>query len=219
MPAARISIGIAGDHKAVRQAFKFYLSQHEDLHFILEAETGNELINKLSGNKPEILLLDIKMSGQNGLEVLKIISEMYPEIKVLIMSAFTDEIYVAQCLHYGIYGYLTKSVDIKEVVKAIYKVHNNEVYLTSVLSEQLLKQYLIANQKKTGNGLPVFGLDEIRILNLLKEERTTEEISSIMNLSKRSIEMKRDKMREKANAKTVGGLILYALKRGIIELN
>lgn len=214
-----ISIGIADDHKAVRQAIKFFLSQENDFQFVIEAETGAELINKLSRSQPEILLLDIKMPGRNGIEVLKIVSELYPEIKILILSAFADDVCIAQCLHYGIYGYLTKSLDINEIVKAIHKVHNNEIYVTTVLSDQVFKQYLKANQKRTGNCLPEFGEDEIKILNLLKEERTTGEISSIMNLSKRSIEMKRDKMREKANVKTIGGLILYALKRGMIEIN
>jgi FixJ family two-component response regulator len=71
--------------------------------------------------------------------------------------------------------------------------------------------------KQTQNLLPDFSTEEMKILNFLKEEKTTEEISILMNLSKRSIELKRDKMRGKANSKTVGGLLLYALKRGILE--
>jgi DNA-binding NarL/FixJ family response regulator len=217
MTSQVIQIGIADDHKSMCQALKCALSRENSISVVLEAENGDDLIRKLSYCNPDILLLDIKMPQRNGIDALKIIYDSYPEIKVLILSAFIDEIYVAQCLQYGIYGYLTKSMDIGEIVKAIHLASRNEMFLTNLLSNGLAKKYLISNHKKTEKSLPDFSNDEIRILSLLTEEKTTEEISEIMNFSKRSIEQKRDKMKEKANVKTIGGLLLYALKRGIID--
>jgi DNA-binding NarL/FixJ family response regulator len=186
---------------------------------MFEASNGIELISKLKDYTPDIILLDIQMPGCNGLECLKIIYQEYPELKVIMLSQFLDAVYVATCLEYGIYGYLTKSTDLSEVINAIKKACSNEVYLTNLISNQLIKKYLISFKRKVDYILPQFTVEEIEILTLLREERSTEEISHIMNLSKRSIELKREKMKAKANTKTIGGLLIYALKRGIITFD
>ena len=178
-----ISIAIADDHKAVRQAFKYFLSLDESLHFVFEAENGNELINQLGYHKPDILLLDIKMPDRDGLDALKFIYNNYPEIKVLMLSAFTDDVYVEQCLQFGIRGYLTKTMDIQEIAGAIKKVFKNEVYLNNLMSSQLYAKYLSSFRKDSIPSLPQFTEEEIKILNYLKDEKTTEYISQIMNLS------------------------------------
>lgn len=112
--------------------------------------------------------------------------------------------------------YLTKSMDIEDIIQTVNLAYNNEVYFKNLPNSPFLKKYLIKH-KKSGNVLPIFSLEEIQILNLLKSERSTMEISTIMNLSKRSIEIKRDRMREKICIKTVGALLLYAFKTGLID--
>jgi DNA-binding NarL/FixJ family response regulator len=212
-----IRIAIADDHKLVRQAIKNALSLESSLCIIFDAEHGEDLMTKLAHNHIDILLLDIKMPKLNGLEALKLIYEKYPAVKVIILSAFMDDVYVAHCLNYGIYAYLTKSMGIEEMVLAITLAHKNETYLNNLMATRLYKNYLNSFHKNSNNLLPPFSSDEIKILNLLTEEKTTKEISRIMNVSQKTVELKRDKMREKANKKTVAGLLLYALKRGIVD--
>ena len=124
------------------------------------------------------------MPRLSGIEALKIVSEKYPDVRVLIFSGMQDDFYV--------------------------------VYSTNLLNNALYRKYLVEHRKKQ-QILPSFTNEEVQILDLMKEERTTEEISSLLHLSKRSIEVKRDKMRQKVNAKTNGGLLLYAFKRGLIQ--
>lgn len=212
-----IRLGIADDHKSVRQAYIHVLSKIASISIVLEADNGNDLINKIPACNPEVILLDLKMPKGDGLEALKFIHENYPEIRILVISAYIDEVYVGECLRYGIYGYLTKEMDISEIVNAIFKAHSNEMFVTNLMGNQLLRRYLHSFNRKVANILPEFTIEEIRILKLLSQERTTQEISSILNLSKRSIELKKDKMREKAGVKTIGGLLLYGSKRGFIE--
>ena len=213
----RIKIAIADDHKLVRQAITLGLTGNARISIVLESENAIDLISHIPKYEPEIVLLDIKMPDMNGIEALKVIADKYPDIKVIMISAFLDEIYIAQCLEYGIYGYLSKSMGISEIANAIYAASENRVYLNNLIGNRLVKKYLMSLNKQTQKLLPDFSIEELKILNLLKEEKTTEEISMLMNQSKRSIELKRDKMRCKANSKTVGGLLLYALKRGILE--
>lgn len=212
-----IKVAIADDHKLIRQAIIFGLTGDSYISIVLETENATELINNIPKYNPDIVLLDIKMPGMNGIEALKIISDKYPEIKVIMISAFLDEVYIAQCLEYGIYGYLSKTMGICEIVKAIKEAFENRMYLTNLIENRMVKKYLMSFNKKTETLLPDFSNEELKILNLLKQEKTTGEISILMNQSRRSIELKRDKMRGKANSKTIGGLLIYALKRGILE--
>jgi DNA-binding NarL/FixJ family response regulator len=217
MSSKTITLGIADDHQAVRQAFKSAFSSYSNLSILFEASNGVLLMHELKIRQPDILLLDIKMPEANGIEALKIIYEKYPQVRVLILTAFLDEVYVGECLKYGINGYLTKTMDLQEILKAIQLASNNEVYYTNLLTNANLKSYLVRYGKNLSTTLPDFSQEEIRIIELLQAEKTTEEIATIMQLSKRSIEMKRDKMKEKAHVKTIGGLLLYCLKRGLIE--
>jgi len=217
MSTPTIKIALADDHTAVRQAFEKALSVYDDLSVIFIAENGADLLDKLSHSQPDVLLLDINMPRLSGIEALKIIHTHYPDTRILILTAFSDEVYVAQCLEYGINGFLTKTMDIADIVRAIKAAYNNEVFYTNLLDNPLLKHYVLKRKKSVANLLPDFTTEELKILNLLSEEKNTEEISDRMNLSKRSVELKRDRMRQKANVKTVGGLLLYALKRNLIQ--
>jgi DNA-binding NarL/FixJ family response regulator len=212
-----IKVAIADDHKLVREAITLGLANEPYISIVLETEGALELIDNIPKYNPEIVLLDIKMPGMNGIEALKIISVKYPDVKVIVISAFLDEVYVAQCLEFGIYGFLAKSTGVAEIAKAINEASQNKIYLNNLIENRVIKRYLMSFNKKTQNLLPDFSAEELKILNLMKEEKTTEEISILMNLSKRSIELKRDKMRDKTNSKTVAGLLLYAFKRGILE--
>jgi DNA-binding NarL/FixJ family response regulator len=213
----KIRIAIADDHKGMRRALTSLLEQDGSLSFIFEADDGQDLLIKLAVEQPEVLLLDIKMPKLNGIEALKVISKEFPEIRILMLSTYIDEVYVIQCLEYGINGYLTKDMEITELHTAINLSYRNEVYFSNLLTYSFMKSYAATYQKRNYNLLPSFSADEIKILKFLTEEKSVEEISSLINVSKRTVELKRDKMREKANVKTIAGLLLYAYKRGIID--
>ena len=211
-----ITIAIADDHTAVRRCFISTLSKEPGLEFIAEAGNGQDLLDSVRQKQPDIILLDIKMPGLNGIEVLKILHLDYPKIRVLILSAFLDVTYVARCLELGINGYLTKFMEIEDVVIAIKLAYQNKVYFTNLMTDSILRNYILRH-KKNSDLITYFTDEEVIILKYLQKEITTEEISSLMHLSKRSIEIKRDKMREKVGARTIAGLLLYAFKIGVID--
>jgi DNA-binding NarL/FixJ family response regulator len=212
-----IRLALVDDHRSVRQAFRIALSQYNNLQVIFEAENGQELITRLAVQQPDVILLDLKMSKMSGLESLKIINREYSNVRVLILSAFLDQIYVSQCLEHGINGYLTKSMDLHEIINAIEQAYKNEVYYTNLLRDVYFKKYIRHFHKNEIVNLPIFSSEELQIIRLIGKEKTTEEISEILFLSKRSIEIKREKIKEKANVKTIGGLMVYSLKRGFID--
>jgi DNA-binding NarL/FixJ family response regulator len=211
------SVAIADDHKTFRQALVLALSPIQDFRFVIEADNGRQLLSMILEAKPDVILLDIHMPEMNGIETLKLIKNHHPDVRVLMLSAFQDEIFILQCLQYGINGYLTKSMEVSEVSRAIKAAYRNEIYYSNCLNNAFMRNYALKHGKTDEYDLPIFTNEEIRILEFLRDEVPTEDISKQMCMSKRSIEIKRDKMREKAKTRTVSGLILYALKRGLLQ--
>jgi DNA-binding NarL/FixJ family response regulator len=214
-----IKVAIADDHRTLRQSLRHTLTLNALIKITIEASNGRELIAGITKDQPDVVLLDIKMPEMDGIQALKIIYHQFPHVRVLMLSAFLDEVYVTECLKFGINGYLTKDMNISEVAKAIELAYKNEVYFTNLLGNTYLKNYIFQHNKKGQLSMPEFSEEEVRILELILLEKTTEEVARTLCLSKRSIELKREKMKEKANVKTTTGLILYCIKRGIIEMS
>jgi DNA-binding NarL/FixJ family response regulator len=212
----QIKIGLVDDHVCFRQALKITLLQFEHLTILFEAGNGNELFDRLTTLSPDVILLDIFMPEIGGLEVLKILSARFPKIKVVMLTCTMDETYVLEALNFGVNGFLTKYQEIREIVKAIETAYRDEVYVSNLMVNGFLRKYVLEYNKKSFTTAPKFSLEEIRIMKLLSMEKSINEISSDLHLSKRSIELKRDKIKEKANVKTTAGLLLYAFKRGLL---
>lgn len=200
-----------------RQTIGLALSQFSFIDIIFEAENGIQLLSLLENQKPDVLLLDIKMPLLDGLKALEVIFKRYPEIRVLILSAFVEEAYVTRALELGVNGYLTKNMDINEIVNAVQLASDNEVFHTNLLTNTYFKNYIVNFKKKFIEKRPNFSLQEIQIVELLKEEKTVEEIAKLMCLSRRCIELKLNKMKDKLNVSTIGGLLLCCYKIGIIS--
>lgn len=218
MNSKLITLAIADDHTLFRQCLVNTLQlADKNLSIIFEAENGSILLEKLSRHQPDVLLLDMKMPELNGINALKTIYEKYPTVRVLVLSAFLDEIYVAQCLEFGINGYLTKHMGIEEIIKAIYTAHNNEIFISNIINNALLKNYFSKYNKNAETLLPQFSNQEILILNQLKLGKSLDEISKGLFLSRRSVELKINRMKEKAGTRTTISLVFHAHQRNLLD--
>lgn len=184
---------------------------------VCSVEDGRSLVTALATTNIDVVLLDIKMPYMSGIEVLSHIYEKYPNVKVIILSCFEDDIYIGECLQYGINAYLTKNCELSELIKAVKLAEANEVYFSRHMMNGCAKKYIAGHRKRVSDMLPNFSLEEIKIVQLLKNEYTTDEIASSMGLSRRSIEIKIDKIKERTNIKSKIGIALYFIKRGLIE--
>jgi DNA-binding NarL/FixJ family response regulator len=212
-----ISIALADDHSALRQAFKVVFNNTGYISVIFDVGSGRELLLNLKTQQPNVLLLDLKMPEINGIMALAEIYNNYPSVHVLMFSAYIDEVYVSQCMRYGINGFLSKSMDLSEIIYAIKAASRNELYFNNLLNIAYLKKYIFQYKKHIAQEMPAFTIEEINILELLKMEKSTKEISAELNISTRSVELKKDKMREKSNTKTISGLLIYSIRRGLID--
>jgi DNA-binding NarL/FixJ family response regulator len=213
-----IKLGIVDDHTLFRQGIAGLLSKQPGLKVVFEAANGEELMEKLSGPKkdlPNVLLMDVQMPGMNGIEATKMVSLKYPKIKVIALTMYDNEQVIFQLLENGACGFLVKSADVSSVIEAIVSVHTKGYYLNDQTSAVMMKG---AMRKKAVPLNTVLSPKETEILKIICNEHTNKEIGEMMSLSHRTIEAHKLKIQEKVGARSVVGMVLYAMNNRLIEL-
>jgi DNA-binding NarL/FixJ family response regulator len=220
MASNLIKIAIADDHKIFRDGIKMALSNKENLKILWEAEDGRDMMHKIEIKMPDVLLMDIRMPEIDGINAIQILRKEYQAVKIIVLTMYDDHQMISKMMEMGANAYLTKTTDPEEIYEAILTCMNEDFYFNDLVNAAVMGKLM---QKKSvrqiyGDSLPVtFSEKEIKILQLLSEDKTTEEISKQIFLSPRTIETIRQNMKSKVNAKTIGGLIMYAMRNKLIE--
>lgn len=220
MTDQQIRVAIADDHKIFRDGIRMALKDKEFLKIVWEAEDGKDLMHKLKIKLPDVILMDIRMPEIDGINAISIIRKEFESIKIIILTMYDDQEMITKMMEMGANAYLTKTTDPEEIYQAILTCMNDDFYFNDLVNKAFKGRLM---QKKGvrqnyGAHAPVnFNEKEVKILQLLAEDKTTEEISKIIFLSPRTIETIRQNMKNKANTKTIGGLIMYAMRNKIIE--
>jgi len=211
-----IKVGIADDHKIFRKGVILSLRQYTNLSFIIEAENGDDLLEKLSTEMPDVVLVDLRMPGKDGIETTKAVSKLYPNIKILILTMYEDERFVSHLMENGANGYLLKNADPSEIRKAIVEVMIKGYYLNNFVNRVLLK-------KSTNKSIPslnseiVMSEKEKEVIQLLCREYTAAEIAAKMEISARTVESIKDRLMERFGTKNTAGLVFFAVKNNLID--
>ncbi|MBD0376195.1 MAG: response regulator transcription factor [Flavisolibacter sp.] len=213
-----IKVAIADDHALFRTGVKTSLMMHNDIQMIAEAENGMQLLNLLRHLKPDIVLLDIQMPVMDGLTTLPEIKKLYPDIKVIMLSMHNDHSVITRMMELGANSYLTKDSDSEVIYQAIKTCYEDEFYFNDLTNKALLNGLRNKSTQETAHDTDVQLTEkEITILRLMCEEKSTKEIADIVDLSPRTVEAIRDRLKAKTGAKSMAGLIMYAVKSGIVE--
>ncbi|MBS1924805.1 MAG: response regulator transcription factor [Bacteroidetes bacterium] len=216
----QIKIAIADDHKIFRDGIKMALSDKPNLKMLWEAEDGKDMIHKIGIKKPDVLLMDIRMPEIDGINAIQLIRKEHEDIRIIVLSMYDDQQMISKMMEMGANAFLPKTTDPQEIYEAIISCVKEDFYFNDLVNKAFKGRLM---QKKGvrqnyGAHAPVnFNEKEVKILQLLAEDKTTEEISKIIFLSPRTIETIRQNMKNKANTKTIGGLIMYAMRNKIIE--
>ncbi|MEP6675998.1 MAG: response regulator transcription factor [Ferruginibacter sp.] len=215
-----IKIAIADDHKIFRDGIKMALGSKKDLKMIWEAEDGKDMMHKIEIKKPDVLLMDIRMPEIDGINAIGLIRKSYEDIKIIVLTMYDDQQMISKMMEMGANAYLTKTTDPEEIYSAILTCMNDDFYFNDLVNKAVMGRLM---QKKNvrqhyGSNVPInFNDKELKILQLLGEDKTTDEISKIIFLSPRTIETIRQNMKTKVGAKTIGGLIMYGMRNKLIE--
>ena len=213
-----IKVVIADDHALFRAGVKTALSIKKDVELIAEADNGMQLLNLLRHLEPDVVLLDIQMPIMDGIATLPEIRKLYPNVKVIILSMHNDHSMISKLMEIGANSYLTKNSDSETIYSAIKTCYEQEFFFNELTNKALLTG--LRSRRSDSFGIPqeVSLTDkELTILKLMCEEKTTKEIADMVDISPRTVEAIRDKLKTKTGAKSMAGLVMYALKNGIIE--
>jgi DNA-binding NarL/FixJ family response regulator len=214
-----IQVIIADDHVLYRAGVKTALSSKKDIKIIAEADNGAHLLNMLKGLQPDVILLDIQMPIMGGIETLPEIKKLYPHIKVIMLTMVDEQSMITKLMELGANSYLTKTSDSEVIYEAIKTCHVNEFYFNALTNKALLNNL---RQKSTPHIKlqqedATLSEKEIKVLRLMCEEKSTREIAEAVELSPRTIEAIRDKLKTKTGAKSTAGLIMFAVKNKLLE--
>ncbi len=212
-----IKVAIADDHTLFRTGVKTSLSARKDIQMVAEAENGMQLLNLLKHIKPDVVLLDIQMPIMDGLTTLPEIKKLYPDVKVIMLSMHNDHSMITKMMEIGANSYLTKESDSETIYQAIRTCYEQEFFYNELTNKALLNG--LRTKRPMETAMPEVHLSdkEVTILKLMCEEKSTKEIADMVDLSPRTVEAIRDKLKTKTGVKSMAGLVMYAVKAGIVE--
>jgi DNA-binding NarL/FixJ family response regulator len=208
-----IRVGIVDDHSIVRSGLRQFLSEEVDLRVTGEARNGREALELARGGEVDVLLLDISMPDQSGVDALAAIKARFPQLPVLILSGFPEAQYATALLRQGASGYINKDCDPNDIATAIRTVALGRRYITPAVAE-MLADGLGGNDRPPHEDLSE---RELQVFLRLAQGQTVGQMAESMFLSVKTVSTYRTRVLEKLKLQTNSDLTYYALKNGLIQ--
>ena len=206
-----ITIFIVDDHQLFREGMKLILSGLSYVKEVIDVGSGKEYLELLDTTIPDITFMDIEMPDMNGMQTTASALSKHPQLKIVTLSMHSDAIYYRQMIQAGAKGFLVKNSDIEEVEETIRHVMAGKSYISPEIINNLLLQQ---------NETPSCNLTEreVEVLHHICKGLSNQQIAGTLNLSKRTIDKHRENILSKTNANNTAGLVMYAIREGIITL-
>ncbi len=208
-----IRVGIVDDHGIVRNGLRQFLSEEVDLRITGEARNGREALELARGGEVDVLLLDISMPDQSGVDALASIKARFPQLPVLILSGFPEAQYATAMLRQGASGYLNKDCDPNDIATAIRTVALGRRYITPAVAEMLADG--LSGDDRAPHEL--LSDRELQVFLRLAQGQTVGQMAESMFLSVKTVSTYRTRVLEKLKLQTNSDLTYYALKNGLIQ--
>jgi two-component system, NarL family, invasion response regulator UvrY len=213
-PFIMIRIAIVDDHAMVRAGLRQFLGDEIDFEVVAEAADGREALDIVRRGEVDVMLLDISMPGQSGVDALAAIRARAPALPVLMLSGFAELDYATTLLRQGASGYLNKDCEPADLVKAIRTVHRGRKYVTAAVAERL------AEGLGTGGGQPLhesLSERELQVFLRLAQGETIGHLATALCLSVKTVSTYRSRVMEKMHLASNSDLTHYALTNGLIR--
>lgn len=218
MEHSKIKIGIVDDDLLFVQLLKKYIESNGEYQVVLTSTGGNHFLNEKDTGL-DILILDLKMANGDGLEVMSALSGKESEAKIIVLSSFYRRSFMGQMLKMGAHAFLSKEIELEELLAVINTVYNTGHYFSNEQIEVMRKQF--------SNKLPEFHAfskneltdREIDVLRLVCQQLSTKEIADSLFISPKTVETHKTNLMIKTGVKNMAGLVIYAVQNNIIDAN
>lgn len=209
----KIRILLADDHAMVRQGFRMILAAQPDMEIVGEAGNGRETVELAEKLHPDVVVMDVAMPELNGIEATRRLAVSAPRTRVLALSMYKDSVYVREILRAGARGYLLKDAIDRDLLSAVRSVASGEGYLSPAVSDAVLSDY----RRHVTEPLDLLSSREREILQMIAEGKTNKEIATALKLSVYTVDSHRGRIMDKLNLHSVGELVRFALRNGLID--
>jgi DNA-binding NarL/FixJ family response regulator len=208
---------IADDHKIFAEGLKRLLQEDFDIAGLVE--DGRELVAAAEKLRPDVIVADISMPMLNGIEAVRQIKKVHPEIKVVFLTMHPDAAYAVSAFKAGASGYVLKHSAPDELITAIHEGLKGRTYVTPLIAGKLLQAYQSGSPSGIGTDLSInLSSRQREVLQLLAEGHSVKDIASILNIAVKTAEYHKYRLMEELGINTTAELIRYAVKQGIMEL-
>lgn len=215
-----LRVGIVDDHLLFRRSMTLLINSFDGMQVVVDAENGKLFLNQLQHETVDVVLLDIQMPVMDGYETCKQLLLSYPNVKILIVSQLTSRESIHKTMELGAHGYFTKNSDPNQLELALRSIHEEGYYfgqeLGSVIKEAMLWEN--KNPVEEVNRKDLFSERELQVIRMICKEMKSKEIAEKLFITIRTVESHRTHVMEKSNSKNFIGVILFALKNGILNI-
>jgi DNA-binding NarL/FixJ family response regulator len=213
----KITVLLAEDHMIVREGFRKMLELENDFTIVAEAQDGRKAVALAKKFNPDVVLMDIAMPLLNGLEAARQLHKELPAVRVVMLSAHSDDAYIESATEAGAVGFLLKQTSAHEVCRAIREVHAGKTFFGTTVTRRLNIQ-----KGTTRNGLPrtkaaTLTSREAEVLQLIAEGKANKETAAELGIGIKTVEKHREHLMEKLDIHDTAGLTRYAISAGVIE--
>ena len=210
-----IKVLLADDHSIVRAGLRRIVEESGDMEVVAEAGDGREAIQLVAKTAPDVAVIDISMPGLDGLEVIRQLQTLQPELPILVLTMHEEGQYVVRAIQAGAMGYLTKQSAPEQLVNAIRKVHDGQRYLTDDAAEALALR--IARGSDGQSALDSLSMREMQVLRRLAMGQTNREIARAYHISIKTVDTYRARLLKKLGLRNNADISRFAMQNQLIE--
>ncbi len=214
----RIRVVLADDHAVVRQGIRRFLEETEEVEVVAEAGDGKETLRLVQIHRPDVVVLDIRMPEMTGVETTRRIKAQYPEIRVLILTAYDDSPYIYALLQAGADGYVLKTASGDELVQAVRRVHRGGTALSPEIADRVVRQMMTRKPEGAVEQVEPLTTRELEVLRLAARGLTNRAIGHQLDISHRTVQGHLASIYGKLGVNSRTEAVTEALRRGWIVI-
>lgn len=214
---SKIRVIVVDDHSIVRLGLITLINDQPDMEVVGEAETTTEAVHLVEQTRPDVVLMDIRIPGEGGIEATRQIKQMYPDSKVVILTSYADDELVLNAILAGAVGYVLKQVDIYELLNAIHAAAQGDALIDTHITSRLLSRLRNAERKADEDAFHPLSSRELEVLVEIARGKTNAEIAQALKLSEKTVSNYTGTILEKLQLSRRIDLAIYAYQHHLFE--
>ena len=212
----KLRIFLAEDHKIMRAGLRLFVNEQEDMEVVGESDNGAQAVSLAVELRPDVVIMDISMPGLNGLKATQKLKELCPEVKVLILTRYTDDGYLQELLQAGVNAYVLKQSEPDELLRAVHAVVRGQIYLDPAVTEKAIRGRGGSPLRGTTSVTKLSGREE-EVLRLIAHGHLSKEVAAMLQISIKTVDAHKTNGMGKLGMKGRIDLVRYALLQGWLQ--